>query len=136
MSLQAVTAGLLALRGLSLLERLVQGLGQRAVADRLQSGEPLSQPEFEALIDRLLDAARIAAEPSGTTPAPLSEREELIASLVRGERSLTPLLFRTLDADGSGAIEGRELAHLQRLVSQIREALGASAAPQGLRAPP
>jgi hypothetical protein len=123
MSLEAIAAGLVAMKGLSLIASLLRGPETQALASRLQSGESLSEAEFNALFQKLVEAAREREAEAKTTASPPSETEEMLATLVEKERALSPLLFRTLDADGNGELEGQELKHLERLVGQIQRAL-------------
>lgn len=115
MSLQAITAGILAIKGLGMLTSLIRRPETQEIAQRLESGEPVSEAEFNALIAELLEAAKAAGE-SDTHP---TRAQELVESLIEERDELSPMLFETLDADGSGAIDGSELLHLQRLVSHL-----------------
>jgi hypothetical protein len=123
MSLEALAIGTLALRGLGELTRLIRGIGDTEVAERLQSGEPLSQAEFEGLLDRILEIARGSGDEGTAT-----EAEGLVAALTEADETLSPMLFEMLDADGSGEIDGQELLSLQRLVSHLQRGLPESAA--------
>jgi hypothetical protein len=123
MSLEALALGTLALRGLGELTRLIRGFGDTEVSERLSSGEPLSQAEFEALLDRILEIARETGDESAA-----AEAEGLIGALTEADESLSPMLFEVLDADGSGEIDGEELLSLQRLVSHLQRGLPESTA--------
>jgi hypothetical protein len=122
MSLEAIAAGAFALRGLSILAQLVRGSQAPQAAEDLRSAEQLTEDEFQALLDQVLGIARQdqdgepAVEPQG------------IQALIDGERALAPLLFRALDADDSGTLEGGELDRLRGVVDQIAEVLSPQAA--------
>lgn len=123
MSLEALAIGTLALRGLGELTRFIRGLGDSEISERVNSGEPLSQAEFEGLLDRILEIARGSGD-EGT----VAEAEGLVAALTEADKSLSPMLFEMLDADGSGEIDGQELLSLQRLVSHLQRGLPESTA--------
>ncbi|MBN1476875.1 hypothetical protein JXA47_08980 [Candidatus Sumerlaeota bacterium] len=118
MSLEALALGTLALRGLGELTRLIRGMRDSEVSERLSSGDPLSQAEFEVLLDRILEIARGTGDEGAA-----AEAEGLIGALTEDDETLSPMLFEMLDADGSGEIDGEELLSLQRLVSHLQRGL-------------
>ena len=103
-----------------MLARLLRGSEGQEVAQRLQSEEPLTEAQFTALFERLVAAAEAAQEQRSSHPC---QAEKMITALAEAGDALSPVIFRALDADGSGALEGNELLHLRRLASHIQSAL-------------
>jgi hypothetical protein len=95
--MNAITGGLLALKGLSLLTDLV-----RSARDSQRTPNPsVTEAQFEQLLGRMMSAG-------GDSAATKESR-----------RALSPILFRQLDHDGNGLLEGRELTALDRMLSQV-----------------
>jgi hypothetical protein len=124
--MELLTAGLAALKGLSLLTDLIRE--PREASGRRGTGSPLTEAEFERLLGRLLAADRKASA-SGVRSGADANADESLTARRESERVLGPLLFRTLDADGNGLLEGQELRGLRRLVSHLDGAV-----PPGRRA--
>lgn len=128
MSLEVMTAGMLALRGLGMIRDLLQGDRIQRVANELTGAQSLTEAEFHDLMAEVLGVLGEGTGEDGDASSQFADGDAAADALRRGGEALSPLLFDALDRDGSGALEAGEIRGLQRLVARVADALDPAAA--------